>query len=74
MDAKNAEDFADIPPFLVASRWRWPLLAGSVILVASDGLFWHGLLFGSRFWHLFLWVLVAVGFSVGGYAYWRRSR
>lgn len=63
----------DFPP-AIPSRWRYLPVAASVLLVAFDGVFWHGFLFGSRFWHVLLWLLVAVGLALGCYAYWRRCR
>lgn len=58
----------------VPPGWRFLLIAGAVALVAVDGLFWHGTLFGSRLWHILLWGVSAAGLCIGGYAFVRRDR
>lgn len=63
-----------LPGMSGRSRLQWGILCLSVVLVVVDGIFWHGLLFGSRLWHAFLWVLVSCGLAIGGFAYWRRDR
>jgi hypothetical protein len=53
---------------------QWTLLAMVIALVCTDAVFWHGLLFNSRIWHVFLWGMSLGGLAIGGLAYWRRER
>ncbi len=65
----------DLPSVLPrVARRPWILPAAMVGLLAVDRICWHGLLFGSRTWHMILWILVFCGVAIGGFAYWRRER
>jgi len=63
-----------LPGSLGRSWWPWVLLTVLAGVVVIDGVFWRGLLFGSRIWNCFLWLLILGGLAIGGFAFWRRER
>lgn len=71
---RGFRDGTILPGSLGRSRWQWLLLTVLAGMVVVDGVFWRGLLFGSRIWNAFLWVQILGGLAIGGFAFWRRER
>jgi hypothetical protein len=74
LDRPPTQEDTPLPGLPGQPRLHWGLFAVLALLIGADGLFWHGLLFRSRIWHICLWGLVSGGLAIGGFAYWRRNR